>query len=228
MVNGEWGWIETPPYSPSTIQPYREPHMKACWWTALLVGLVGCSTPEASAFDAERPWRQQGDVIDSILPMAEHERRFREGLPEVTALAGGAPSREVLAQRFLAAVERGDSNALAGMSLTRAEFAWLLFPHHLYREPPYELEPGMLWMQLQQGSAKGLARVLERHGREPMEYRGLHCERDTLQLPSGAMQLWGDCQLTYRTADSTLTRRLFGSMVEYGGVVKFLSYANDF
>lgn len=194
----------------------------------LMLTLLACQTPDETAFDSERPWRQPGDVIDSILPMEEHERRFREGLTEVTALSGGEPSRDALAKRFLGAVARKDSIDLYAMSITRAEFAWLLFPHHLYRNPPYELDPGTLWMQFQQGSAKGLARVLERYGGQPLEFRDMVCDRDTLQIQSGDMKLWGECDLTYRMADSTLTRRLFGSMVELDGMLKILSYSNDF
>jgi hypothetical protein len=194
----------------------------------LSFGVVGCSSPEAVAFDTERPWRQPGDVIDSILPMQEYERRFREGLPEVATLSGGAASREELAKRFLVAVAARDSVALRGLAVSRAEFAWLVFPQHLYRRPPYELDPGTFWMQLTQGSAKGMARVLERHGGTPLEFQDMTCARDTLQLAAGAMTMWGDCSLRYQTGDSTLTRRLFGSMVELDGVVKLLSYSNDF
>jgi hypothetical protein len=195
---------------------------------ALIVLAIGCSSPEVAAFDAEHPWRQPGDVIDSILPMEEHERRFREGLTAVTALSGGSTSRDALAERFLEALEQRDSLTLHGLMVSRAEFAWLVFPAHLYRQPPYELDPGTLWMQLQQGSAKGLARALERHGGQPLEVRRMECQRDTLQLVSELMTMWGDCQLSYQAGDSTLTRRLFGSMVELDGVVKFLSYSNDF
>jgi hypothetical protein len=199
-----------------------------CLLFGMMIGAVACSSPEESAYDAERPWRQPGDVIDSILPMEEHERRFREGLPEVTAFGGGERSRDDLARRFLAAVGNRDSIDLHTMTISRAEFAWLLFPHHLYRDPPYELDPGTLWMQFQQGSAKGMARVLERYGGKPLTFRDMECDRDTLQIQSGDMKLWGECDLTYQSGDSTLTRRLFGSMVELDGVVKFLSYSNDF
>src|SRR5690606_27481952 len=48
--------------------------------------LLACSdASDTMAVDNAAPWRQPGDVIDSILPMAEHERRFREGLSEVDA-----------------------------------------------------------------------------------------------------------------------------------------------
>lgn len=226
MGNGEWE--RTRPHSPFTIDHYVEQQVKRSLSLALILATLGCRSPEVATYDAERPWRQPGDVIDSILPMEEHERRFRAGMTEVTALSGGDTSRDALALQFMQALERGDSVALYGLLIDRAEFAWLVYPNHLYRRSPYELDPGTLWMQLQQGSSKGLARALERHGGQSLRLQGMTCQRDTLQLVSGSMAMWGDCQLKYAAGDSTLTRRLFGSMVELDGVVKFLSYSNDF
>lgn len=202
--------------------------MKWFMLVALIAGAWGCSSSDSAAFDPERPWRQPGDVIDSILPMEEYERRFREGLPEVTAFSGGAADREALVRQFLDAVSRRDSVALGDMAVNRAEFAWLVFPHHLYRNPPYELDPGIFWMQVQANSAKGQARVLERLGGVPLTFRGLTCERDTLQSLSPDVQMWSQCQVEYATPDSTLRRRLFSSITAVGGSMKFLGYANDF
>lgn len=194
----------------------------------LVLALAGCSSPEVAVFDAERPWRQPGDVIDSILPVEEHERRFRDGLPAVTGLSGGADSPAALAARFLAAVQARDSLLLREMAVNRGEFAWLVYPNHRYRHPPYELDPGTFWMQITQGSAKGMARVLERHGGQPLRLRDITCTRDTLQAVSGNITMWSNCGLVYRAGDSTLTRRLFGSLVAHDGRVKFLGYSNDF
>lgn len=205
-----------------------ERHLRPFLFVAVLLAGWGCSSPEASAFDPERPWRQPGDVIDSILPMEEHERRFREGMPEVTALRGGEADREALVRRFLDAVSRRDSLDLGAMSIDRAEFAWLVFPHHLYRNAPYELDPAILWLQIQAGSAKGAARLLERLGGQDLVLRDLTCERDTVQVVSGDLTMWGPCRVRYSTPDSTLERRLFGTIVEQGGMAKFLGYGNEF
>ena len=202
--------------------------MKRLMIVTIMLGAVGCSSPDAAAFDAERPWRQPGDVIDSILPMEEHERRFREGLPVVTAFTGGEASREALAQRIVEAVSAQDTAALRTVLVNRAEFAWLVFPDHVYRRPPYELDPGTFWMQVQQGSAKGMARLLERHGGRPMQIRELQCERDTLQFVPGPLRAWRGCVLEYQAGDSLLARQLFGTVVQLGGVVKLLGYSNDF
>lgn len=185
--------------------------------------------PAATAIgDTARSWRQAGDNIDSILPMPEYLQRFREGLAEPVGFSGGATSREALARRFLAVVAARDTAALAALAVSRAEFAWLVFPHHIYASPPYELDPGIFWMQLTAGSAKGAHRTLERVGGTRLTFLGLGCQRDRQQITSGPVRIWSGCELRYRTGDSVLTRRLFGSIVARDGRVKLMSFANDF
>ena len=203
-------------------------------YAGLLVGLLLLACADSSQqveapIDPERPWRQAGDVIDSVFPMDVMLARFRESVPEVTRLEGGAADREALARTFLAAVAAGDSTALTGLLLTRSEYAWLVYPEHLYAEPPYELDPAIHWLQVQASSAKGMARVLERYGNQPLEFRSLDCEVDTLQFTrSATTRAWAPCNVTYRASDSTLTRRLFGTIVERDGMAKFFGYANEF
>jgi hypothetical protein len=203
-------------------------------YAGLFLGLlfVACadSGQQAEApYDPERPWRQPGDVIDSIFPMEVMLARFRASVPEVTALQGGASDREGLARRFMNAVAAGDSTTLTGLLVNRAEYAWLVYPEHLYVKPPYELDPAIHWLQVQASSAKGMARVLERYGSRPLAFEALACEVDTVQFKgSTGIRAWAPCTVTYRANDSTLTRRLFGTIVERDGVAKFLGYANEF
>lgn len=203
-------------------------------YAGLLLGLlfVACADSGQQAetpYDPERPWRQAGDAIDSIFPMDVMLARFRESVPEVTRLEGGATDREALARTFLAAVAAGDSTTLTGLLITRSEYAWLLFPEHLYAKPPYELDPAIHWLQVQASSAKGLARVLERYGKQPLAFRALACDTDTLQFAGSiSIRASAPCTVTYRGNDSTLTRRLFGTIIERDGVAKFLGYANEF
>lgn len=189
---------------------------------------AGREAAPVALVDSTRPWAQPGDVIDSILPMAEYQRRFRAGLVEATGLEGGAESPEALARGFLAAVSARDTAALRRMVLTRAEFAWLLFPDHRYSEPPYELDPAIYWLQVTAESGKGLERVLQRYGGAPLTLQRLECSADTLQMLRGPTRLLGPCAVRYRTADRTISRRLFGSVIARDGRVKFVSYANDF
>jgi hypothetical protein len=195
----------------------------------LLLLLAACGTKPAEVVTTDStPWRKPGDAVDSILPMPEYLRRFRTGTDSVTTLAGGAPTREALARRFLEAVATRDSVTLSQLLVSRAEFGWLVFPDHIYAAPPYELDPAVFWMQLVASSAKGSARVLERVGGQPLAFVGLDCQRDTLQLRQVPATLWGPCTIRYRQGDSTAARRLFGSIIERDGVAKFLGYANEF
>lgn len=205
--------------------------MRALVLMAGLVGLVACGggqKPAEVAVDTARPWAKPGDVVDSIFPMPELVRRFRVGLTEPVALEGGAPTRDALAKQFLAAIATRDTVALRSMLLSRAEFAWLMFPDHRYAEPPYELDPGIFWLQLTAENSKGVERVLQRYGGQTLAFERLTCDADTLQMLRGPTTLWGPCRVRYRTADSTLTRQLFGSMIERNGRVKLVSYNNEF
>ena len=173
-------------------------------------------------------WRQPGDKIDSILPMPEYVRRFRAGLTEPRSLSGGAGGREALARRFLAAVSAHDTAALVSLLITRAEFAWLVFPDHLYASPPYELDPEIFWLQVTSESAKGLGRALQRLGGRHLTFQALDCRRDTLQIRSGPVRVWAACGLRYGDGGRVQTRRLFGSVIERDGRFKLMSVANDF
>ena len=188
--------------------------------------LMACSASRAE--QAEAPWRRPGDQIDSILPMEVHLARFRMGQVDPTTLTGGETTREALARRFLDAVARQDTAGLNQLLVSRGEFAWLVFPDHRYARPPYELDPGIFWLQIGAASAKGLGRVLERLGGERLGYEALACRPDTLQITRGPVRLWSPCELSYRQGGRVRTGRLFGTMVEREGRFKLLSYANDF
>jgi hypothetical protein len=197
---------------------------------ALTVLVLACGADKSAeqAFDPERPYRKPGDVIDSIFPMDTMVARFRQGVPEVTALSGGAPSRDSLVRRFLTAVETRDSQAIQEMVISRPEFAWLVFPDHIYHEPPYELDPKIFWLQLSAPSSKGIKDLLRRYGGAALALDSLACQRDTLQLSRGEMTMWSPCVVHYHAPEGEMSAELFGSIVEHGGMAKFLSYRNSF
>ena len=199
----------------------------------LLLVCAACTTGEAPDASQQTtadstPWRQPGDVIDSILPMEEHLRRFRDGIPEVTALSGGATSRDTLVAQFMRAVEARDTAFFRSALLSRAEFGWLYAPHHKYAKPPYELPTGLFWFQLQQSSEKGIGRLLERSGGRALRYASYTCDGSASE-PIGAGTVHGGCVVRYTRPDvGPDTAALFGGIFELGGRFKFLSYANGF
>jgi hypothetical protein len=171
---------------------------------------------------ATRPAR----IIDSILPIEEHLRRFRTGVPQVDSLSGGFGSRDSLVRAMLAAAAASDTSALLGMVLSRAEFAWLYYPAHIYAAPPYELDPGTSWMMIQGNSEKGLRRLLFHRGGNRILLRGYDCDVSTAVRPP--LQEWNRCTLQLTVNGVKSTEQLFGSIVEIGGRHKFVSYANQF
>lgn len=194
--------------------------------TALALACKPDPTPRADSSDSVPSWRQPGDKVDSVFAMAEYERRFRTGLTEVAALNGGATSRDELVRRFFAAVAARDTAAMDGLFVDAAEFSWLVFPHHAYREAPYELDPAIFWLQLDAGTAKGTGRLFERYGSSTLMVRSVACERDSV-VRSGATTLWAPCAVTITRDGVPESRRYFGSIVERDGVFKLLSGTND-
>jgi hypothetical protein len=169
-----------------------------------------------------------GYVIDSILPVEEALRRFRDGSGEPPPeLGGGSADRETLARRFVTALAADDTLALSAMRLSRAEFAYLVYPESRYARAPYRSAPELMWSQIARGSDKGLVRLRRRLGGQPLRFERLDCPATPER--EGENQLWAAC--TIRIADAegaSLERRLFGSMIERHGRFKFVSYANDF
>ena len=168
-----------------------------------------------------------GGVVDSILPMAEQLRRFREPLtpPPGDTLQFASPSIDALVDRFATAMQQRDTAAFERMVLSAAEFAWLYFPTSKMSQPPYEAPPGLLWGQILTSSNSGVRTALNKFGGRP--WRVLRTTCDTVVVVEGANRLHESCTLSIReTNGQTLSARLFGTIVERDGRLKFLGLAN--
>ena len=206
----------------------RRPHRVA--WLASLVAaslLAACGRDESPPDASARPDTVR-TIVDSIFPIEEELRRFRSALgEEPTSLAGGAPSRDALVERFVSALEAADTAAIRAMLLTRAEFAWLYYPHTRFTAPPYELAPGLLWFQIENGTSRGFGRLLDRMGGRPVHAEGYACPSDP--LVEGPHRTWESCVVHLSPpGGETRDLRLFGSILERDGVFKFVSYSNGF
>lgn len=185
---------------------------RLCPFLVLLALLAGCEAP-------------RGGPAAGAPPADEALRRFREGLPEVHGLSGGAESREALVRRWVRAVEAQDTAALREMVLSPAEYAWLYYPELPAGAPARRMRPEVLWLLVQENSEKGIARVLRRLGGEPLRYAGHECPAEPVRQGPG--RVWEGCVVTRATAaGDTIANRLFGSVIERGGHYKFVSYAN--
>jgi hypothetical protein len=201
------------------------------WTLAALLALAACTRGEASprasssgGADADRP----ATVVDSILPIEEELRRFRAVIgPEIGALQGGADSRDALVERFVEALAASDTSALAGLAMTIDEFGWLFYPHTPYVAPPYELPPNLVWFQIENGSSRGLGRLLERLAGRPLDVRGYECSPEPVD--QGPNRLWEGCTVRFTMPDEgPRAMALFGSILERDGVFKFVSFTNGF
>jgi hypothetical protein len=164
--------------------------------------------------------------VDSILPIEEEIRRFKERVGRAAAeLEGGTDSRDALVAMFVSAVERADTATLARMSLDPAEFIDLYYPHTMYTHKPYELSPSILWLLMTQNSEKGLVRLIRRYGGQSFGFEGYRCDAEP--KIEGPNRIWDGCVLDRRVDGKVETQRFFGSIIERDGRFAFVSYAND-
>jgi hypothetical protein len=209
----------------------RVERVRCILFAAAAAAGAACSGPDTrSVTDApESPGEEHRAPVhvDSIFPIEEHLRRFRADLgAEPTALSGGAPSRQALVDRFVNALAAHDTAAFRDMVLTRAEFAWLYYPHTRYTAAPYRMAPELLWFQIENASSRGFGRLLDRLGGQHLDVVGHRCPAHARL--EGPNRVWEECTLQVSKDGQTAELRLFGSILERGGVFKFVSYANDF
>jgi hypothetical protein len=166
--------------------------------------------------------------VDSIFPIEEEIRRFHAVLgPDPGRLSGGAGSVDALVDRFERALAEADTTAFADMLMTRDEFGWLHYPTTIFTAPPYELGPSLVWFQIENGSSRGLGRLLDRLGGRPVEFVEHTCPPEP--VIQGINRVWEGCVVRFDTPDEDPRElQLFGSILERDGVFKFVSYTNGF
>ena len=172
---------------------------------------------------------QPGYIVDSVLPVEEELRRFRAAIggTPVTALTNGSPSRRALAQRFVDAVAKNDTNDIRAMTITAREFADLVYPTSPFTHPPYRQPPGLVWTQITRPSESGLKRLIARRGLQAFRFESVTCKNKPDQ--QGQNTLWQDCSLhLVNPAHETVTERWFGSIIERGGTFKLVSLTNQY
>lgn len=167
-----------------------------------------------------------GGVVDSILPMDEQLRRFREGMTPPDSFRHAATSRDALVSRWLRAIAESDTATLNALLLDRAEFAYLYFPSSPMVAPPYEAPPQLLWGQILASSNSGLPKVLRRFSGKALSAPSLNCPDSG--VVEGVNRTWSRCELSFRVGGTETARgRFFGTIVEREGRFKFLGYANE-
>lgn len=196
--------------------------MRMAGVASLVVWVVlagGCTDRDVRATE-----RETATVVDSAIPIEVSLQRFRRDLPRPEGLTGGYGTREELVSGFGKALEASDTAALRRMVLGKAEFAWFYYPPSRFSRKPYALPPDLVWFQMQGQSEKGASLLLVNRAGVPFGYLGHDCAS---RREEGANRLHGHCVLRRVTAaGDTLQERLFGLVMERGGIYKFVSYAN--
>jgi hypothetical protein len=166
-------------------------------------------------------------VVDSILPIEEQFRRFREGTRTVSAFEGGARSRDALLTAILDGVQRADTALLDRLTLSRDEYAWLVYPSSVHVSGPMQQAPQVAWFLLEQSSASGRARLMARLGGQPLGVRRMDCDAEVAR--EGENRIVTGCRVERVDAGGArLEQRLFGPLIARDGVWKVLSWANGF
>jgi len=188
-----------------------------------VLGAGGCKVQDASESAPPPPV----GVVDSVFPIEEELRRFREGMTATDTLFGGESSPEALLDALVRALEAADTLGIARLGMTPTEFAYLYYPYTRYTSPPYELSPGLVWFQLQNRSSRGLNRLIQRYEGETLLRPTLSCPDEGEALGSG--WIWDGCTVvgTLPSGES-VEERLFGSVLRVGNRHKFVSFANEF
>ena len=205
-----------------------------------IMALAACGEGHAAAVDSARAdslararqdsinRAQPGYIVDSILPMEEQLRRFRAGLTrEPKELVGGEESMNALVTSFVRSLVAADTAELIRLTITRAEFAYLVFPESPFSRAPYVQSPDLVWMRHTHASGKGLKRLLDRFGRTNWVFRSWNCDRKP--GVEGKNRVFVGCTVSIATRYSEpRTLSLFSSIIERGGRYKILSYDNAF
>ena len=206
----------------------------------LALALVACGEGHAAAVDSAHADSlelarqdsinrvQPGYIVDSILPMEEQLRRFRVGLRDTPhEFAGGESSEDALVRSFVRSLESADTAALVRLTISRAEFAYLVFPDSPFSRAPYAQAPDLVWMRHATASATGLGRLLDRFGGTSIGYRSWHCDRKPAF--EGSNRIVGGCRVVFSQArDYSKQLSLFNAIIERHGRYKIFSYANAF
>ncbi len=189
-----------------------------------LAALAGCAEREAEGREATAP-NDAATIVDSIFPIEEEVRRFAEAVgPAPAALDSEWTSIDALVHDFVKAIASQDTALLARAIVTPAEFITFYFPHSPYTTPPYEMNPAIIWFQMESASSRGIGRALTRFGEADLELDRYLCDELVEQGPNLIRER---CRVHVRLGDETREVRLFGPVMERDGRVKFLTYGND-
>ena len=201
--------------------------MKRTTLPFLLVLAVAACERDAPVAEDEANATTNAATVDSVLPMPVMLERFRAGLVQPQRMTSGAATRDELVERIVTALERSDTMAFEPLAMGVEEFAWLYYPTAPTAQPPYELPPGVAWLQIQQRNRDGVLRALREFGGMDLSFGGYRCAAEPTS--EGENRMWNDCVVTLaRAGEPARELRLFGTILERDGRFAVVSFTNDF
>jgi hypothetical protein len=192
----------------------------------ILLGLLwvaACDRPRSVDSGGSGRSGVAGAVVDSILPRDEAIRRFRAGVDSVSRL-DGPRSRDELLQRFRRGVRGRNRRALESLTVTRAEYAFLVYPDLPISRPPYTQPPDIAWLLLATSTASNINK-LTTSAASRFELLTYACAASP--TTHGRVRLHSGCTVRAREQGVERPIRLFGSIIERDGRWKFLSLDGD-
>jgi hypothetical protein len=191
----------------------------------LFLGL-GCSDARGRGEELG-PDPSLASVVDSLLPIEEELRRFREGTAPLDAFQVGWESPETLVAALIQRLQSADTLGVAELAINRAEFAYLYYPNTIYTSPPYELSPALVWFQLQNRSSRGLARLLQRYAGETLFAVGHECPDAGETF--GEAWIWHGCRvIADLPSGERVEEQIFGSILRFGDRYKLVGFSNEY
>ena len=187
----------------------------------LFVGvLVACSPDGKTSTVREEPVTQVATT-----PAPEDQLAiFTANLDErPTLLRGGASSLNALAERFVRGVQERDTAGIRSIHVSKAEFAYLVYPTHPQALPPYSLPPEVVWMMTESSSAKALDKIVAMGIRQGASIQSVVCEGVTSQ---GKNRVHSGCvAIAQESSRGEEIRIPLGPIIERDGRFKFASFA---
>lgn len=191
------------------------------FFTTLALAVTGCAAPAAGERRDSMATRTSTASSYDVGRQLDVFRASAGTRP--TRLRHGASSRDELVRLFALAIVRSDTAALQRLALDRPEFAWLYYQDSPQSRPPYELDPDIMWEQIQARSRRGLTRALREYGGR-LVFRSYRCTGTPER--AGAIRLHHACIVTHVVGGTPLSEQLFGSIIERDGQFKFVGLSN--
>lgn len=190
-------------------------------FTCLFFGVLAACSPDTKP---SSPYEEPVASVATTPTSEDQLAAFTADLGERPArLRGGASSLAEVGARFVTAAQERDTVAIQRIHISRAEFAYLVYPTHPQAQPPYSLPPEVMWMMTESASAKALEKIVATVGKRGAYIQDVVCEGVTSQgqnrLHSGCVAIAGE------PGRGEELRIPLGLVVERDSQFKFASFA---